>query len=127
MRLKELTICIYNQIFHISGLLGGLKVEKSSRTTDTMKGTMLVAAANKKNQLLFAFWKNTTSPTAGSAVITKESQGPSVALHQFTTKSQQQYATLFLRYKQEMFKRSLVGVKSGRCSSGHHWLAIKII
>jgi len=50
------------------------KVEKSSKTTDTMKGTILVDATNQ-TQLLFAPWKIIRhGADCCSAVIIKESQ-----------------------------------------------------
>ena len=62
---------------------GGLKVETSSKTADTMNGTILVAAANQKpaSSCTFEIYYVTKS-TAGSAIITKAQAVHYVGLQQ---------------------------------------------
>jgi len=70
----------------------GFKLETSSKSTHTMNGTILVAAANQKPASICILEKYyVTESTAGSYVITKESQGPSGALCWFAEKSRQHY------------------------------------
>ena len=53
----------------------GLKVDKSSKTTDTINGTILVDATNQNPASICTLEKYyVTESTAGSAVITMESQ-----------------------------------------------------
>ena len=76
----------------------GLKVEHSSRTTDAINGTILVAAANKKTASISTLEiYYVTGSLAGSAVLTKDSEAVvKRALRRFATKPLQQYATLFI-------------------------------
>ena len=53
----------------------GIQVEKSSKTTDTTNGTILIDTTNQNSAFICTLEKQyVTVPTAGLAVITKESQ-----------------------------------------------------
>ena len=64
----------------------GLNVEKSSKTTDTKKRTIFAATNQKPASICTLEKYHVTESTAGSAVITKESQSPSGALRWSTMK-----------------------------------------
>ena len=49
----------------------GLKVKQSSKTTDTMNGTILVDATNQNPASICTLEKNVTEPTTGGALCYK--------------------------------------------------------
>ena len=68
--LHKLTISIYSKKFtSVVYSENGLKVKKSSKTTDTMNGTILFDATNQNPASICK--SHVTVPSPGSAIITE--------------------------------------------------------